>query len=354
MSSPRGAYGQVLRVIDANLNRLGEGLRVLEDTARLLINDAALSAALKGLRHQLNVSDPELQRQLLMARDAGGDVAAFAEEPSEAERPDLPALVAANAHRAQESLRVLEEFSKLHELAPALHWNRFKEARFTLYTLEQRLVAALLRKDKVKLLSGLYLVLDAPALKGRSPIEAARAAIKGGAKVIQLRDKGHVLKDIYKIAQELQELCSSEGALFIVNDYLNVALACGAHGVHLGRDDMPLPQARRLLPLNTILGASVRTLEQALQATSEGADYLAVGSMYPSPSKPSAPVRGLEPLRQIRAQITLPLVAIGGINEDNVGEVLAAGADGVAVISAVLGADDIEAAACTLVRKLEG
>jgi len=298
-------------------------------------------------------SDAHFQRQLLAARHAQGDVSAFAEEPTEAERPDPPSLVTANARRAQESLRVLEEFAKLPQLSQALSWTRFKEARFTLYTLEQRLLSALLRQDKARLLSGLYLVLDAPALKGRSPVEAARLALRGGARVVQLRDKEHILGDIFQVAQELQELCSQEGALFIVNDRLDVALASGAGGLHLGQDDMPLPLARRLLPLDRLLGASVRTVEQARQAAAEGADYLAVGSMYPSPSKPSAPVRGLEPLRQIKAEVPLPLVAIGGINEANVGEVIAAGADGVAVVSAVLGADDIEAAARRLAARLE-
>jgi len=141
--------------------------------------------------------------------------------------------------------------------------------------------------------------------------------------------------------------------LFIVNDYLDIALAAEADGLHLGQDDLPIEVARKLLPMDKILGCSTTTVDQAIAAESEGADYIAVGSMYPTPSKETAEVVGLDRLRQIRQAVTSPLVAIGGITKDNAAEVIAAGADAVAVISAVLQAEDIEEATRQIIDRLE-
>ena len=138
-----------------------------------------------------------------------------------------------------------------------------------------------------------------------------------------------------------------------MNDYLDLALAADADGLHLGQKDLPLPVARKLLPMDKILGGSVTTLEQATAAESEGADYIGVGSIYPTTSKETAKVVGLETLRQIRQGVTLPLVAIGGITKDNVAEVMAAGADSVAVISAVVQAKAPEEAARQIVTRIE-
>jgi thiamine-phosphate diphosphorylase len=140
--------------------------------------------------------------------------------------------------------------------------------------------------------------------------------------------------------------------LFIVNDYLDLVLATDADGLHLGQDDLPISVARNLLPIDKILGCSTTTVDQAITAESEGADYIAVGSMYPTSSKETAKVVGLDRLRQIRQAVTLPLVAIGGIARDNAAEVMAAGADAVAVISAVLHAEAPEEATRQIVARL--
>jgi len=344
----------MLRLIDANLNRISEGLRLLEDVARFLLNDAILSEQLRSLRHELVAEDWSLQRKLLLARDAAGDVGAFAQVPGEAQREDPPAIVMANAGRVQESLRVLEEFAKLPQKPIALDWERFKRARFEFYEIERRLTAALLRQEKRQGIAGLYLVIDRQALGGRGEVEVARQAIRGGARVIQLRDKLREKSDILTTAKGLREVCSQLGALFIVNDHLDIALASGADGLHLGQRDLPLPVARQLLPMDKILGGSTNTLQEALKAQVEGADYIAVGSIYATPSKAGAIVVGLETLRQIREAIALPIVAIGGIDEGNAAAVIEAGADSLAVISAVLGAQDVEAAARKLSAKMGG
>lgn len=338
---------RALRLVDANINRAGEGLRVLEDVARFLLDDSTLTQELRYLRHLLAEAAPP-QKELLSARDVNEDVGA---EVEGIEREDIPSLVVANARRAQESLRVLEEFGQLPELGCYLDSPRFKKARFSLYSLEQKLLGRVLRREKLEKLRGLYLILDTQALKGRGEVEAAQKAIRGGARVIQLRDKRRDRSELLTLARQLKELCSREGVLFMVNDYLDLALAADADGLHVGQTDMPFPIARRLMPIDKIVGVSTHSLEQALEAQAQGADYIGVGAIYSSPSKDS-PVVGLEVLRQVRQRVSLPVVAIGGINQQNVVGVMAVGAQAAAVISAVLGQDDIETAARALVAQM--
>ena len=351
MISPESISSQILRIIDANLNRIGEGLRLLEDLARLVLNDAALTQQLKAMRHEILESDLAFQQQLLQYRNSEGDVGITIEAPGEERQRELPITVVANSRRVQESLRTLEELAKIPGIR--LDSEKFKQARFQLYTIEQTLLSNLLRKDKIKHLYGLYVIVDTQALKGRSPIEAARQAIRGGVKTIQLRDKLTNKKELLPIAQQIRSLCAEYHVLFIVNDYLDLALATDADGLHLGQEDLPIPVARKLLPIDKILGCSTTSVEQALTAQSEGADYIAVGAIYPTPSKEAVEVIGMERLRQIRQAITLPLVAIGGITKNNAAEVVAAGADSVAVISAILQAEDIEKATRELVQTLK-
>ena len=222
-----------------------------------------------------------------------------------------------------------------------------------IYELEKTLLARLLRKDKIKQLVGLYVIIDTQVLKGRSHIEAASQAIRGSATVVQLRDKLLSKKDLLPIAQQLRKLCAEHNVLFTVNDYLDLALAADADGLHLGQDDLPIKVARKLLAMDKILGCSIRTVDQAITAESDGADCIVVGSIYPTASKETAVVVGLERLRKIRKAVSLPLVAIGSIIKYNAAEVVAAGASSVAVISAILQADDIEAAAQAIVNKLD-
>ncbi len=348
---------QTLRIIDANLNRVGEGLRLLEEVARLLLDDAALTQQLKTMRHELIISDSSFQQQLLQSRNSESDVGIDIEVPGEEKEKELPMVLVANSRRVQESLRTLEELAKVPGTTSKLDSEKFKQARFNLYTIEQKLMSRLLRQDKLKHISGLYVIIDTQALKGRSHLEVASQAIRGGAKTIQLRDKVQSRIKLLPIAERLRALCTEHNVLLVINDYLDVALGIDADGLHLGQDDLPLKVARRLLPLGKILGGSATNVEQAVRAQSEGADYVAVGSIYPTLSKTStttpAEVVGLETLRQVRKAITLPLVAIGGITKDTTSEVIAAGADSVAVISAVLGAESPEEAARQIVNNIE-
>lgn len=342
---------ETLRIIDANLNRIGEGLRVLEELARLMLNDTVLTGQLKNIRHEMVRSDWSLQQQLLQARNSEGDVGIDIEVAGEETQRELPITVVANSRRAQESLRVMEELAKIPTLN--LDPEKFKQARFTLYTIEKTLLSRLLRQDKTGRLSGLYVIIDTLALKGRRHIEVAGQAIRGGATTIQLRDKVSSKKELLPVALHLRDLCAEHNVLFIVNDYLDLALAVEADGLHLGQDDLPVKVARRLLPIDMILGSSVCTVAQAVAAQAEGADYIGVCSIYPTTSKEMVEVVGLDGLRHIRQAVTMPLVALGGVNEANVSDVLAAGADTVAVINAVLGAEDVEKASRQITDRIK-
>jgi thiamine-phosphate pyrophosphorylase len=356
VTSPQSKSRQILRIVDANFNRIGEGLRLLEEIARLMLDDSSLTQQLKTLRHDLIRSDSAFNRQMLQARKADSDVGTGLEVPGEGKEKDVALLLVANARRVQESLRTLEELAKTPETAAGLDSDKFKQARFSLYTIEQELMSGLTGKDRLRLLSGLYVIVDTEMLKGRDPMKVAGQAIKGGATTIQLRDKVGSKREILPVAEKLRALCAEKDALFIVNDYLDITLAVDADGIHLGQDDLPVAAARRILPPGRIIGCSASSVEEAVAAQAGGADYIAVGAIYPTASKKTtttpAVVVGLETLRRVREAVSVPLVAIGSINKDNAAEVIAAGADSLAVISAVLGAESPEKAARQIIERI--
>jgi len=196
----------------------------------------------------------------------------------------------------------------------------------------------------VTLPSPLYVILDRQASGGRRLDELLDAVLAGGCRLVQLREKTMPLAGLLPIAQALRRRCREAGALFIVNDRVDLALAVEADGAHVGQDDLPALEARRLLPPPMILGVSTHNPDQARRARDDGADYVAVGSMFPTGSKIGFDLVGPEMVRRVRADIPVPIVAIGGITRDNVGQVIEAGADAVAVISAIGTARDPAAA----------
>ncbi len=199
----------------------------------------------------------------------------------------------------------------------------------------------------------LYVITDPPLSRGRSHLEIARAALEGGADAIQIRDKSSPAYNLCRLSAEIQPLARKYGALFVVNDRVDVAMVTGADGAHVGRDDLPAREARRLLPRPTVLGVSANTREAARKAEREGADYLGVGPVFPTATKPDAgEAIGLETLAAIARAVSIPVVAIGGITLENVSEVIAAGAAGAAVVSAVASADDLTAATRALKRRI--
>jgi thiamine-phosphate pyrophosphorylase len=201
----------------------------------------------------------------------------------------------------------------------------------------------------------LYVITDEALSHGLTHAEIARRAIAGGADVIQLRDKRMGGRELLNNAVQIRALTKKAGVLFIVNDRLDIALSCGADGVHLGQDDMPARLARPLCPPGFIIGVSAGTLEEAVQAVRDGADYIGLGPIcYTGSKKDAGPVCGFDLITQVKRNVSLPVVAIGGIGPDNVQDAIAAGADGLAVISAVVSQDDIALAAKRLKSLIDG
>ncbi len=200
---------------------------------------------------------------------------------------------------------------------------------------------------------GLYVVTDSGLARGRPLVEIVAAAIRGGADAVQLREKEAPARAQLALGRRLRDLTREAGVLFIVNDRADLAVALDADGVHVGQDDLPPDVARRIVGPERIIGVSAGTLDEALAARDAGADYLGVGPIYATATKPDAgAATGTELIAAIRRRVDLPIVGIGGIGRDNAAVVLAAGAEGVAVVSAVVAADDPEAAARELKERM--
>jgi len=193
----------------------------------------------------------------------------------------------------------------------------------------------------VKLSSHFYAMVD--PLAGHEPVELATILIEAGARVLQLRLKDACGRDFLAAAREIAALCRKANAILLVNDRVDIAMLSGAAGVHLGQTDIPLRAARKLMGPGAIIGISTASLDQARAADAGGADYIGFGPLYPGGAKRNASGKGLAILREVRAAVGVPIVAIGGITEQAIPEVLAAGADAAAIISDVVYAPDIPA-----------
>ena len=199
----------------------------------------------------------------------------------------------------------------------------------------------------------LYLVTDRRLSLGRSTVEVVAAAVSGGVTCVQLREKHCSTREFLEEARRVRELLAGTGVPLIINDRLDVALAVAADGVHLGQHDMHLSDARRLVGERLVIGISAESVADAIRAEAEGADYIGVSPVFTTPTKmDTAPPLGLEGLREIRRAVSLPLVAIGSIRHDNAAEVLRAGADGLAVVSAIVSAPCPRTAAAALRQQI--
>ncbi|RXI39537.1 thiamine phosphate synthase [Clostridium tetani] len=190
----------------------------------------------------------------------------------------------------------------------------------------------------------LYLVTDRDILKGRDLKKAVEEAILGGTTLVQLREKNVSSKEFYEIAKDIKIITDKYNIPLIINDRVDIALAVNAEGVHIGQKDLPANIVRKIIGEDKILGVSANTIEDALKAQRDGADYLGVGAMFPTNSKKDAESTSIETLKEIKNSVNIPIVAIGGINENNVQKLKETNIDGIAVISAILGKEDIKKA----------
>jgi thiamine-phosphate pyrophosphorylase len=342
---------ELFRIIDANFNRSREALRVLEEYARFALDDRSATEALKLLRHELTEAVGGLlpAEQRLAARDAAGDVGAEVTVPAELRRPDMGAVLDAAAGRLAESLRVLEEYGKVIEPAVA---TRFEACRYRCYEIGQKLAFAGRRHRRMGE-ARLYVLVTEALCRGdwlRTVEQVARA----GADVIQLREKGLPDGELLRRADQAAEVCRENDTLLVVNDRPDIAKLCRADGVHLGQGDLPASAARRIVGPEMLVGLSTHNRRQLAEAVKQRPDYLAVGPMFASPTKPQACLAGPELLAHALAQTDLPVVAIGGITADNVDQLRPARACCIAVCSAVLAHPDPPRAVANILSAIKG
>lgn len=340
---------EIWRILDAAANRAGEGLRVVEEFARFALNDAHLSRLLKECRHDLAAalnSIPEANR--LAARDTVGDVGTAIGTPSEYARLTPVDVARASFKRVQEALRTLEEYGKLIDSALA---QRVEQLRYRLYTAEKAVLRTAVISERLHD-RFLYLLVTSQSCPGGFE-PTIRGALGAGAGIIQIREKHMPDRQLLDHARRLRGITREFGALLIMNDRPDLAVLADADGVHVGQDELSVRDARRMLGPDRLVGVSTHSIEQARQAVLDGADYLGVGPTFPSSTKSFDEFAGLEFVKQMAAEISLPWFAIGGINSENIAAVIEAGAKRVAVSNAICGSADPDQAAADLVQKLQ-
>ncbi len=339
------------RIIDANFNRAREAARVIEEFCRFTLNSTPLSKRAKQLRHELSAAVRRLDAgRLISSRDTTGDVGIGQIVNNQLTRGDLNDCLTAGCKRLSEALRALSEVGATEDIALA---QTAEKLRYDAYELEKDVLLfsdAQGRYKRVKL----YIVItsDLPS----EVISLTEKCVAGGADCIQLRSKSLEDDQLYELAVKFTAICGDNAVLSVVNDRADIAVAAGADGLHLGQNDLPVAEARKLQLSPMIIGKSTHSLEQLHAATDELPTYVGLGPVHATATKPGAAAVGLEYVRQgtdFLADTGVGHVAIGGINIDNVDEVLNAGAKCIAVCAAVTKAEDPKAACKALKGKIE-
>lgn len=318
----------IARILDANLDRSREGLRVIEDWFRFSAEATAIAAECKDMRQRLAAWHSSRYRA---ARDTPGDPGTQLHHDQEARRDSLSDLLLANFSRVQEALRVLEEYAKLDEPQMAVDC---KHMRYRMYALESIAMADQLR-DRLKQ-AQLYLITS------QTPnwLETVEASLQGGVRLVQYRNKTGNYRTMRSEAAALKQVCDRYGAIIIVNDRVDIALDIGADGVHLGQTDMPVETAREMLGPQRLIGQSTTNQEEMERALKTSADYIGVGPVYATPTKAGKAPAGLEYVRLAVERATVPWFAIGGIDAHTLPEAVAAGATQVSVVRSLMAADN--------------
>ena len=286
------------QIIDANINRVAEGLRVIEDFLRFIAQHKPLTDQLSTLRKTINESEVNKTTHL-MARQTGTDMRAK-ERPRQ--RSSLKETLIANFKRVEEGLRVLEEYT-----GNAL----YNSARYDTYMLEK---AVILLAEKPLIQHGIYLI--------SSEIDILKQGMQWGCALVQLRDKTATKDQIYNKAVELKQVARQFKVPWIINDFIDIAQLLDADGLHTGQDDLPIPHLRQLMGDHKLLGRTTHSLDQGLTAQNDSADYVSVGPLWDTPSKPGRPGIGFDYLTCAAEKLTIPYVAIGGINQTNIDQVM--------------------------------
>ncbi len=332
----------ILRIIDANINRVCEGIRVLEDILRFFYDNEILFKKLKTIRHEIRKSSENLNIET--SRKPLEDVGKKSFLKEEVTRENFETIFKANIKRVEEGLRVLEEIFKIENENLS---EFFKNKRFEIYDIEKKVYS-----KKIKFLN---LLKNKPILYGIvdtrfskfNHIKITEDLITGGIKIIQLREK--ILKEqdrkFLKIAKEMKKICNNNDAIFIVNDRLDIAILSEADGVHLGQEDIEINDAKKIFGFEKIYGLSTHNYHQVEDAIKIKPDYIGFGPIFPTKSKENPdPVLGIEMLKNLykKFQNLPPVVAIGGINLKNIKEVISCKPEMICVMSGIIGSDNIK------------
>ncbi len=353
---PQDQTDSLYRVLDACLNRAREGLRVLEDYCRFFCPRTELLSELKSLRHELCAAEQlasvkDLLPGRLRARDTLSDAGTTLTHPHEQRRSDADQIRIANLRRVQESLRSLEEFGKLlsTEFAEAM-----KQLRYRTYVIEKPLLSGCEDNNSrsVRLRRSQLYVLITESQCRLPWKEVVQQALAGGADILQLREKHCSDRELLQRADWIRHACTEADALFVLNDRADLAVAATADGLHVGQEELPADQARRLLATGTLLGLSTHALHQLQHAVSGGADYIGVGPVFPSETKQFHSFPGLDYVREASAECPIPWFAIGGISTENLPRLLTTGCQRIAVTAAVTATDHPRDAARNLKDQL--
>ena len=332
------------RIIDVNINRATEALRVVEEVSRFVLEDEGITTELKNLRHGIITAFGSQYSQLIENRNTEGDIGT--EIPNPSSRKSLIDIHKANFKRLQQALRVLSEFNQ----------GLSDKIRYDSYILEKKMYKELLTKHKKYLLNDkkLYLVTDRSNFNNEDDfLNAVASALKGGVQIVQLREKTATAKEFIALGKKVRELCSLYEAIFIINDRVDIAMAVNADGVHLGQDDMDIALARNILGSEAIIGLSTHCPEHALRAMEAGVDYIGVGPVFTTPTKPGRQAVGLEYVQWAAENVSIPWFAIGGIDSENLSEVVQAGALRVAAVRAIINVEVPEQVASMFLQGLK-
>jgi thiamine-phosphate pyrophosphorylase len=342
------ASASLFRILDAAANRAAEGLRVVEDYVRFVLDDRCLTEATKQLRHDLVAAVQRLPRaERHAARETLADVGTSVTTSSEAKREDVAAVVEASLKRVEEALRSLEEYGKVLDAAFAA---AIVGLRYRTYTLERAIDITRISMERLAQ-ARLYVIVDG----GESEDEFerfVRSLVEAEVDIVQLRDKRLNDRELIGRARRLRGLTRGTKTLFVMNDRPDIARLADADGVHVGQEELSVKDARTIVGPQALVGVSTHSIDQARQAVLNGANYIGVGPTFASSTKAFEAYQGVELLRTVANEIRLPAFAIGGITLENLGDVLATGIRRVAVSAAVCEAADAGATARELKRRL--
>ena len=340
----------IYRIIDANFNRAREALRVIEEFCRFALNSEPLTERTKQLRHELSFLISRIdQGCLIAARDTLADVGAGKTVQNQISRTDLKDCFTAAAKRLPEALRALGEMTQT--LNPDLA-QKIENLRFTAYTLEKDVTIAADTTEKFSRVR-LYVIISSslPA----EVISLTQKCIAGTADCIQLRAKDMQDNQLFALAEQFTQLCKDANVLSIINDRADIAVASAADGVHLGQNNLPIEQARKIQLTPLIIGQTTHTIEQLRRACKQGPTYVSIGPVFATSTKPGLKPVGLEYVTKATEAIAstgISHVAVGGINLDNISSVIDAGAERIAVCPAVTGTTDPAEACHALKQKI--